>query len=288
MPRDTGPSVNVSYVLDDNARMSNLVLRIASAAVGIPLVLAVDYLGGWIFAGVIAATSAIAALEMYQMERKLTYRPFVLAGVLASAVIAALPFVSAHPQDAWIGILVLLTAGIGSIYLLQPLYPRAFLNWVLTLVPVLYVGIMLGHLGLLREVRQGVWWVFGTLVITWAYDTGAYFAGSKAGKRPFMQHVSPKKTVEGVVGGMSLAALAGFVTVPTIGVAAWQAPLLGVAIGIAAQAGDLVESMIKRQTGVKDSGALIPGHGGLLDRIDGLLVTGAVAYYAATLLGYAS
>lgn len=232
--------------------------------------------------------AAAAALEMYRMERKLDYQPLVLAGVLASAILAGLPFfASRHAQDDWIGILALLVAGTGSIYLIRPLYPRAFLNWVLTLVPVLYVGIMLGHLSLLREVRHGAWWVFVALVITWAYDTGAYFAGSRMGKRPFMHHVSPNKTVEGVAGGLVLAALAGLLAVPTVGIAVWQAPLLGLALGIAAQAGDLLESMIKRQTGVKDSGTLIPGHGGLLDRIDSLLVTGAVAYYAAALLGYA-
>lgn len=270
-------------------RPSNLVLRIVSAVLGIPLVLAVDYLGGWVFGVVVAIAAAVGALEMYRMERKLDYRPFALAGVVASAIIAGLPFATPrHAQDDWIGILVLLAAGVGGIYLLRPLYQRAFLNWALTLLPVLYVGIMLGHLSLLREARQGAWWVFVVFVITWAYDTGAYFAGSKVGKRPFMQHISPKKTLEGVTGGLILAAVAGFVAIPAIGLAAWQAPLLGLALGAAAQAGDLLESMIKRQTGVKDSGALIPGHGGLLDRIDSLLVTGAVAYYAAALLGYAS
>lgn len=270
-------------------RPSNLVLRVSTAAVGIPVVLAVDYVGRWVFAGVIAAAAAAAAYEMYRMERKLDYRPFVLAGVLASAILAGLPFVaSRHSQDDWIGILVLFVAGVGSMYLVRPLYPRAFLNWVLTLLPLVYVGIMLGHLSLLREVRDGAWWVLVVLVITWAYDTGAYFAGSRVGKRPFMHHVSPNKTIEGVAGGLLLGTLAGLLAAPTIRIAVWQALLLGLALGISAQAGDLLESMIKRQTGVKDSGALIPGHGGVLDRIDSLLVTGAVAYYAAALLGYAS
>lgn len=289
MPLDIGRSVSVSHLSDEKRPISNLLLRVITASVGIPLVLAVDYLGGPLFAAVIGVASAAGALEMYRMEAKLDYRPFALAGVLASAIVAGLPVAaSRHAQDDWIGVLALFVAGIGGIYLLRPLYPRAFLNWVLTLVPVLYVGIMLGHLSLLREVRQGPWWVLATLVITWAYDTGAYFAGSKVGKRPFMRHVSPNKTVEGVVGGLVLAALAAFIAIPTVHISAWQAPLLGLALGIAAQAGDLLESMIKRQTGVKDSGSLIPGHGGVLDRIDSLLVTGAVAYYAAALLGYAS
>src|SRR5207248_1903493 len=125
------------------------------------------------------------------------------------------------------------------------------------------------------------------LLMTWAYDSGAYFAGSYLGMHPFMQHVSSKKTREGVAGGLGLAMISALVLVPTVHVVFWKALLLGLAAGIVCQIGDLVESMLKRHVGVKDSGTLIPGHGGLLDRIDGLLFTGALTYYAAALLGYA-
>jgi phosphatidate cytidylyltransferase len=159
-------------------------------------------------------------------------------------------------------------------------------GWLATEGGAVYVGIMLGHLSLLRALPDGAWWVFATLVMTWAYDTGAYVTGSQMGRRPFMQHVSSKKTVEGVMGGLVLAGIAGFILVPSVGVAAPVALALGLLVGAAAQAGDLIESLFKRRAGVKDSGMIFPGHGGMLDRIDALLVTGAVVYYAAALLGY--
>lgn len=255
---------------------------------GIPLVLAVDYLGGWTFGVLIAVAAAIGTVELLRMERQLDYRPAALIAVPASIVVAVVPLLApSQSQTAWIGIVMAVMAGTASLYLLLPLYQRGFLNWVFTLLPVWYVGLMLGHLGLLREGRDGAWWIFLVLVITWSYDTGAYFGGRLFGRHPFMQHVSPKKTVEGVAGGLLLSAVAGLATVPAIGITLWQALLLGLSLGIVAQAGDLVESMIKRQTGVKDSGGLIPGHGGLLDRIDSLLFTGVLAYYLAVLLGYA-
>jgi phosphatidate cytidylyltransferase len=152
----------------------------------------------------------------------------------------------------------------------------------------LYVGLLLAHLGLLRSYRDGAWWVFAALLTTWLYDIGAYVTGRTVGKRPFMRHISPKKTVEGVAGGLALSTLAGLATVPTVGLRVWQALLLGLLAGVAAQIGDLVESMIKRQAGVKDSGAIFPGHGGVLDRIDSLLFSGALIAYLALLFGYAA
>jgi phosphatidate cytidylyltransferase len=103
-----------------------------------------------------------------------------------------------------------------------------------------------------------------------------------------MSHVSPSKTVEGVGGGLFLAGVAGLVAVPTLGLDPVVALVLGVITGAVAQTGDLIESKMKRQTGVKDTGTIIPGHGGLLDRIDSLLFTATLGYYAAVILGYAS
>lgn len=266
---------------------SNLTARILTAAVGIPVVLAVDYLGGWAFAGLIALTGAAAGAEFYQLMRSANYEPASALALPVLVLVAVWPFLGGHVEAVWIGITLLLLFAAGMWYLAPFAYAGGLPGWLCTVGGVLYVGILLGHLSLLRSLPDGGWWVLAALVMTWAYDTGAYAAGRSYGRRPFMAHISPKKTVEGVLGGLALCMVSAFITVPTVGVAAWQAPFLGLAVGVVAQVADLIESMIKRQVGAKDSGILIPGHGGVLDRIDALLFTGALTYYAALALGHA-
>jgi phosphatidate cytidylyltransferase len=236
----------------------------------------------------VGLVAAVGAAEFYLLARSAGSRPALVLGVPAAAAIAALPLADSSPERAWVGILVLLALAAGAMYLSPHLFTAGMDGWLATVGGAMYVGILLGHLSLLRTLPNGAWWVFAALLMTWAYDTGAYFAGSQLGRRPFMQHVSSRKTIEGVMGGLVLSGVAGFVLVPSVGVAAPLALALGLLVGAVAQVGDLVESMFKRRAGVKDSGAIIPGHGGLLDRIDALLFTGAVTFYAAALLGYVS
>lgn len=262
-------------------------MRLASAASGIPLILWIDHSGGLLFGATLTLAALVGTAEMYRLLRHAQFRPLVLPGLAASAALALLPSVTPQPQNGWLAIVAALVLLAGSIFL-RPEASGALVNWSLTLLPVLSVGLLLGFLGLLRVGPDGAWWVAAVLVITWAYDSAAYVTGRLVGKRPFMAHISPKKTREGVMGGLLAAGVAGLITVPAVHLSVGQALLFGVMLGAAAQAGDLVESLIKRQTGVKDSGVLIPGHGGLLDRIDSLLFAGAVAYYLALVMGHAT
>ena len=129
-------------------------------------------------------------------------------------------------------------------------------------------------------------WILALVLVVWAFDTFAYFIGRRFGRHPFMAHISPSKTVEGVIGGLVAAALVGAVLVAALG-RPWLAGLgFGLVLAAAAQAGDLAESMLKRAAGAKESGTLIPGHGGMLDRIDSLLTVAllvAVLTFAAGL-----
>jgi phosphatidate cytidylyltransferase len=267
---------------------SNLTIRAGTAVVGVPLVLGVDYVGGDIFAAFIGLTAAVGAWECSRLLAPAGVRHLYVITISAAVAFAVLPVSLAHPQGAWVGTLVLVLVLVGAYYLSPHVYPTAMPVWFLNVMPPVYVGLLLGHLHLLRTIHRGQWWVFLVLLMTWAYDTGAYLAGSYFGRHPFMKYVSSKKTLEGVGGGLALSTLAGFAGSPALGLALWQGPILGLLTGVVAQLGDLIESMLKRQAGAKDSGMLLPGHGGLLDRIDGLLLTGALGYYAAVALGYAS
>jgi phosphatidate cytidylyltransferase len=146
---------------------------------------------------------------------------------------------------------------------------------------VLYIGLSLSYLLLIRALPDGALLIFFVVLVTWAADTGAYIAGKSVGRHPLAPVVSPKKTYEGLAGGILLACLGAVMA------RSWFLPafslvdclVLGVLLTLAGLIGDLAESAMKRRTGFKDSGALIPGHGGMLDRLDSLLFTGPAFYY---------
>jgi phosphatidate cytidylyltransferase len=154
---------------------------------------------------------------------------------------------------------------------------------------LLYVPFLFSFVGLLRRFEDGLGWVFLLLVITWFGDTGAYFAGRAFGRTKLIERVSPNKTREGAVGGMLLAVVgACLVKYVALDRVPWvHAVVLGILLDAAGVVGDLFESMLKRTHDVKDSGSLLPGHGGLLDRIDSLLFSAPVAWCYAKAFGLA-
>ena len=150
-----------------------------------------------------------------------------------------------------------------------------------TLLGLFYVPFLFGYVLMLRDLDQGRLWVLFLFAAVWAGDTGAYYLGSRFGRRRLHPRVSPRKTWEGAVGGLgcslAAAALAGALLFPGRSAAAMAG--FGGLLGAAGQAGDLAESLIKRCSGSKDSGSLFPGHGGVLDRFDGVLFAAPLLYY---------
>jgi phosphatidate cytidylyltransferase len=155
------------------------------------------------------------------------------------------------------------------------------LGWII--LGLVYLPFLLGHLMPLRLLPDGRQWIFMTLIVIMSCDTFAYFVGSRIGKRKLYPAVSPNKSIEGALGGLvgSLVAImiVKFTFLPILGF--FDAMLIGLLLGVMGQLGDLFESLLKRACQVKDSGSMIPGHGGMLDRLDSLLFAFPVVYYIA-------
>jgi phosphatidate cytidylyltransferase len=166
-------------------------------------------------------------------------------------------------------------------------YPRdrAFTNWAWTMAGILYLGWMLSYWIELRSLEAGRALVFLAMFTTFVNDTSAFFVGRAWGKHTLAPSISAGKTWEGAIGGLLFSILAALIirVIFTLPFNYWQTALVGFVISIFAQLGDLIESLLKRNTGVKDAGRLIPGHGGILDRLDSLIFTGVVVYYLVEL-----
>jgi phosphatidate cytidylyltransferase len=172
--------------------------------------------------------------------------------------------------------------------LLRPQKEGAFIGWAWTIAGILYVGWLLSYFVALRNVdpvnlEVGRNWVFFALFTTFGSDTTAFFVGRALGRHHLAPHISPGKTWEGAIGGVFGAIIVSLLfTLPTplsLPLGYGQAILLGLVVSIFGQLGDLTESLLKRNMGVKDSGKLLPGHGGFLDRIDSVVFAGVVVYY---------
>lgn len=224
-------------------------------------------------AGLVAANQALVGGALSDMLRATD--PLGLPAVALAAAVVVLGvvgFTRAEPRDG-------------------------FLTWAVTSFGVAYVGLLAPFIVVVAHLappggsattpigavnlNAGTAWMLLLLLVVWGYDSGAYLTGRWLGRRRLIDHISPSKTVEGLVGGLLAATVAAGVGAWLIGLDAWQPLVIGPIIGLAAQAGDLAESMVKRAAGRKESGFLVPGHGGVLDRIDSFL------FAAPVLVGYA-
>jgi phosphatidate cytidylyltransferase len=255
---------------------SNLGLRVASAAVIGPAALAAAWFGGWPYLVLIAIGVALLAIEWGGMTAPVA--PTRVSAVVAAAVLIAV-FVGYRGDYAWAWGAIAATAA-GAAVVARGVAERpadaAF--------GVLYIAPAALCLVWLRQTDQGHWWMMMLFAATWAADVGAFAVGSTLKGPKLWPRFSPNKTWSGFIGGLAAATAVGalMASLPAFRLNLLAAALIGLAVGLATMAGDLWESAIKRRFGVKDSGDLIPGHGGLLDRVDGLMF--AVVVMAAARL----
>ena len=266
--------------------MSGLGVRVVSGVVLLVLVAAAVVAGGNVFTALVAAAAALGAWELGGLARRVGVEPPAWL-LLPLAVFLAVRF--AIPASVPV-----LDIAVGGSVLLGIVAVLGGAEWrgaMAALAGAAYTGFMLSFYVALLGWRPGDH-LYGTRVLVVpvaaviACDTVAYLGGSLVGRHRFFPRFSPKKSVEGAVAGLTGAVVAGIVLAPwLLGLAWWVGALLGLVVGVVAQAGDLAESALKRQAGVKDSSALIPGHGGLLDRLDSLVLVAPAAYCLYRIVG---
>jgi phosphatidate cytidylyltransferase len=257
--------------------------RTISAIVLVPPILIALALGQpWITIVIVLAT-AVAGWEVFALLASAGYASLSWLGI-AIAIAVVLDGAATESLDSS-GLLILaagsILAAVGSFARRDP--RDGLPTWFGTVFGAFYVALLSFVLRLGQaapEVPPGAalaglggerGWILLLVLTVWAYDTGAYFAGSRFGRERFLQHISPSKTYAGLVGGIVAATVVAGMMAVGLGEPPLQAVILGPLIGLTAQAGDLAESMLKRAAGAKDSSRLIPGHGGILDRIDSFL-----------------
>ena len=263
--------------------MSPFLSRILVAAVLLPLVLGMVWLGGWWLFGLAAVGGLLALHELCGIARAL--RPIVLGGYVG-LVLALLGAQLGGTTWLLAGILATLPAAL-LVFFVSSARQNAVAGFAVTLLGVAWIGGGLALLLLLRDVPEhGRLLIYTTLLAVFADDTAAFFVGRVIGRHRLAPAISPGKSWEGFVAGTVAAVLVTFFAlyeqdVVTTG----ESLVLGLAIALAATMGDLFESAVKRDLGVKDSGSLLAGHGGVLDRVDSLLWAGPAAYVTLLALG---
>lgn len=263
--------------------MTALVSRVLVALVLLPVVLLLIWAGGWWLVGLAAVAAMIALHELYVMTREL--RPVLLAGY--AGTLAALVGAAWGPEWALAGffstlpLVFLIKAAAGAM--------PSTASIAVTVLGSAWIGLGLAHLVLVRELPEhGVLALYALVIAVFASDTAAFAAGRVIGRHKMAPQTSPGKTWEGFAAGAIVAVLVpffafyeeDFLTIP-------ESLALGAAIAVVGPIGDLFESAVKRDAGVKDSGRLLLGHGGMLDRLDAFLFTGVAVYYLLLAFGSA-
>ena len=263
----------------------NLVARVISALAALPVVLYLLWAGGWQTALLLSSAAAVCAGEYYAMTLR-GLPPVSWVGIAGAAVLPALPvFAPGRSYEIGFWIVVFMWFIAWNWHLLRAPDGDAPARSAHLVSGLIYGSVGMMAVAALRTFPDGLRWSLVALVITWCNDTFAYFAGRLFGKHKLYPEVSPNKTWEGFAGGMAGNVFGMFVLrhwFPALSVTDCVA--LGVAGGIMGPAGDLCESMLKRATGVKDSGKVLPGHGGLLDRVDALSFNAPLVYLYARLV----
>lgn len=281
---EANPKTASSAVQQKSRAMSPLTQRVLVSVVLLPIGIAAIFMGGYVFAGLVALIIALASWEYVRLFRTGGYQP---SGYLVIAGCLLLVLSRAVNGFDLAGILLsglILAAMVVHMSAFERGRTLAAADFAVTLGGILYLGWIGAYFISIRDLPQGEWWVMVALPSVWVADSGAYFIGRRWGRRKLSPRLSPKKTWEGYWGGVFFGTAGGalfaflwtFLGSP---VTPFQGGTLGLILALLTTFGDLGESMFKRQVGAKDSGRLLPGHGGVFDRIDSWLWAAVIGYY---------
>lgn len=252
-------------------------VRVVSGLIGAPILVGLIWLGYWPFAAAVIVLSLVALLEYYAPWPNKNIFPVTWLGVLFGLTFPVL--VAAGLEQL---IMVFMAALVASVLIWQIFSARrsrAGIDAGVTVLGSLYAGLFPSFLILTYRLPSGRNIILAAIVCVWACDMAAFFLGKAIGKHKLAPEISPHKTIEGAVAG-AIAALTSGVFFAAIGWLTWpKGIILGLTVALMAQLGDIVASMLKREVGIKDFGRVIPGHGGVLDRFDGLFFAAPFIYF---------
>ena len=271
--------------------------RIITAAWAIPLLGVIIWFGEPYFTVFIALVGLLAAMEFYRLTKGVKAQPLTVFGIIWTILLIVVRNTTLQSKiEPYIGadllIPTIITAGMAvSLFLLLIRKKKlgAFTDWAWTFAGILYIGWLLSYLVTLRGLADGRNWVFLAIFATFGSDSAAYCIGKIMGKRKLAPTISPGKTWEGSIAGLvGAAAVSLLFLLPTpVKLTAylnwWQLIIIGLLVSVFGQLGDLIESLFKRNAGVKDSGNIFPGHGGMLDRMDSIVFAVVIVYYIVVL-----
>jgi phosphatidate cytidylyltransferase len=270
-----------------NVKKGMLGKRILVTIILLPIGLVAILLGGWYLTALVAFFMGLAAWEYVVLFRTGGLRPAVIVVVGGTLMLLVGRNINGFDSAAWMISLIVLLAMTYHLLAYERGREQAATDFGVTLAGVMYIGWFGAYFISLRNLAEGKWWILVVLPAVWFADSGAYFIGKRFGRHKLSPRLSPNKTWEGYFGGIVVA-----VVLTPLLVAVWQAvpgtsstitplrgALIGLVMGVFPTLGDLGESMIKRQVGVKDSGELLPGHGGAFDRIDSWIWAVVIGYY---------
>lgn len=274
-----------------------LAKRAIVAAIMLPVILGSIVFGGVIYFVLVSVVLGLAAWELVRMFNTGGYEPSLVIPIIGTIAIVWGRYISQNngdplASDSFIIGLLIIVSMIRHLVAFERGRDKAASDFVITIGGMFYVGVLGSYLFSVRNLPDGMWWLMTTLFAIWLADSGAYFYGKRFGKRKLTPRLSPKKTWEGYIAGIVVSSLGtplfallwASLSGNPISVTPLSAGVLALVLSIVAPLGDLGESMFKRQFGIKDSSNLLPGHGGIFDRIDSWIWAGFISYYLIPLL----